>query len=65
VTLGDVIQMQVGDVVRLDGLAKDDLGLRVGNRVKFHCTAGLIKKNYAAKVTEVLGEDYFPMEEEE
>ena len=65
VTLGDVIQMQTGDVVRLDGLAKDDLGLRVGNRVKFHCSAGLIKKNYAAKITEVLGEDYFPMEEEE
>jgi len=66
VTLGDVIQMQVGDVVRLDGQAKDDLGLRVGNRVKFLCRPGLIKKNYAAKVTEVLGEeDFFPMEEEE
>jgi flagellar motor switch protein FliM len=65
VTLGDVIQMQVGDVVRLDGTVKDDLGLRVGNRVKFNCIPGLRKKNYAAEVKEVLGEDYFPFEEEE
>jgi flagellar motor switch protein FliM len=65
VSLGDVIQMRVGDVVRLDGTVKDDLGLRVGNRVKFLCAAGLRKKNYAAQVTEVLGEEELPPEEEE
>ena len=48
VTLGDVIQMQAGDVIRLDGTVKDELGLRVGNRVKFHCTPGLHNKKYAA-----------------
>ncbi|MDR1650879.1 MAG: flagellar motor switch protein FliM [Synergistaceae bacterium] len=64
VSLGDVIQMQAGDVIRLDGTVKDDLGLRVGNRVKFQCTPGLVKKNYAAQVTEVIGED-LPLEEEE
>ena len=66
VSLGEVIQMQTGDVVRLDGTVKDNLGLRVGNRVKFHCSPGLKKKNYAARITEVLGDDdYFPVEEEE
>ena len=65
VSLGDVIQMQAGDVVRLDGTVKDDLGLRVGNRVKFHCSPGLRKKNYAAQITEVLGEEELPAEEEE
>jgi flagellar motor switch protein FliM len=64
VSLGDVIQMQTGDVVRLDGTVKEDLGLRVGNRVKFHCTPGLSKKNYAAQITETLGE-VLPVEEEE
>jgi flagellar motor switch protein FliM len=64
VSLGDVIQMRTGDVVRLDGTAKDDLGLRVGNRVKFRCTPGLRKKNYAAQITEVLGEELPPEEEE-
>jgi flagellar motor switch protein FliM len=43
---------------------KDDLGLRVGNRVKFNCTPGLRKKNYAAQITEVLGEELPPEEEE-
>ncbi|MDR1965340.1 MAG: flagellar motor switch protein FliM [Synergistaceae bacterium] len=65
VSLGDVIQMQAGDVVRLDGNAKDDLGLRVGNRVKFKCAPGLRKKNYAAQITEVIGDDELPAEEEE
>lgn len=64
VSLGDVIQMQAGDVIRLDGTAKDELGLRVGNRVKFHCMPGVHNKNYAAQVTEVLGEGFFTGEEE-
>jgi flagellar motor switch protein FliM len=65
VSLGDVLQIQAGDVVRLDGTAKDDLGLRVGNRVKYRCTPGLRQKNYAARITEVLGDEEFPIEEEE
>jgi flagellar motor switch protein FliM len=52
-------------VIRLDGTAKDDLGLRVGSRVKFYCTPGLRQKNYAARIIEVLGEDELPVEEEE
>ncbi len=57
VSLGDVIQMQEGDVVRLDGSAKDPIGLRVGNRVKFNCAPGLHNKNYAAQIMEVIGEE--------
>jgi flagellar motor switch protein FliM len=57
VSLGDVIQLQTGDVIRLDGTAKDPLGMRVGNRVKFMCVPGVHDKNYAAQVTEILGED--------
>jgi flagellar motor switch protein FliM len=65
VSLGDILQLRAGDVVRLDGTAKDDLGLRVGNRVKFRCTPGLREKNYAARITEVLGDEELPAEEDE
>jgi flagellar motor switch protein FliM len=64
VSLGDVIQLQTGDVIKLDGTAKDPLGFRVGNRIKFHCTPGVYNKRYAAQITEVLGEDV-PQEREE
>jgi flagellar motor switch protein FliM len=64
VSLGDVIQLQAGDVIRLDGTAKDPLGMRVGNRIKFMCVPGLRDKNYAAQVTEILGEDMIPEGEE-
>lgn len=64
VSLGDVLQMQTGDVIRLDGTAKDELGVRVGNRVKFHATPGVFNKNYAAQITEVLNEDMYPEGEE-
>lgn len=57
VSLGDILQMQNGDVLRLDGTTKDEIGLRVGNRVKFHCLPGLSDKNYAAKVTAVLRDE--------
>jgi flagellar motor switch protein FliM len=64
VSLGDVLQLQAGDVIRMDGEAKDPLGLRVGNRIKFLCTPGVRNKNYAALVTETLGEDIIPEGEE-
>lgn len=65
ISLSDVITMQPGDYVRLDGTTKDPLGLRVGNRIKFHCRPGVFNKNYAAEVTEVLGEQKeLPTEEE-
>jgi flagellar motor switch protein FliM len=64
VTLGDVIQLRAGDVIRLDGTVKDNIGMRVGNRIKFMCAPGMNKKNYAAQITEVLGEDLTSGEEE-
>ncbi|MDR3332142.1 MAG: flagellar motor switch protein FliM [Synergistaceae bacterium] len=64
ISLGDVIQMQVDDVVRLDGKVDDPLGLRVGNRIKYLSTPGIFNKNYAAQITGVIGEELFPEEEE-
>ncbi|MDR3354947.1 MAG: flagellar motor switch protein FliM [Synergistaceae bacterium] len=64
ISLGDVIQMQPGDVVRLDGSTDELLGLRVGNRVKFLSAPGVFNKNYAAQIKEVLGENFLSGEEE-
>jgi flagellar motor switch protein FliM len=64
ISLGDVIQMQTGDVVRLDGAVDDLLGLRVGNRIKFLSSPGVFNKNYSAQIKEVLGEELLPGEEE-
>ena len=64
-TLGDVLQLQVNDVIRLDGKATDPLGLRVGNRVKFLCQAGLSEKHYAGSVLEVVQDEGLARQEEE
>lgn len=53
-SLQDVMQLQEGDVIRLDGTRGDPLGLRVGNRVKFYASPGTVDGAYAAKITEVL-----------
>ena len=63
--LGDVLQLQVNDVIRLDGKATDPLGLRVGNRVKFLCQAGLSEKHYAGSVLEVVQDEGLARQEEE
>ncbi|ACZ19554.1 flagellar motor switch protein FliM [Thermanaerovibrio acidaminovorans DSM 6589] len=56
-SLGDVLQLREGDVIRLDAKTSDPLGLRVGNRVKFLCEAGSFNKHYAARVLEVLSSE--------
>lgn len=53
-SLQDIMQLQEGDVIRLDGTRGDPLGLRVGNRVKFYASPGTVDGAYAAKITEVL-----------
>lgn len=64
VSLGDVLVMQPGDYVKLDGKVEDSLGFRVGNRIKFHSRPGVFNKNYAAEIIEVLGEEPSMGEEE-
>lgn len=56
-TIGDVLQLREGDVIRLDGKTSDPLGLRVGNMIKFLCEAGTFEKHYAARILEVLSDE--------
>lgn len=50
----DFLNLQVGDVIRLDETVKEDARLIVANREKFRVRPGTIGKKLAVQVTEVL-----------
>ncbi len=53
-TLQDLLGLQVGDLILTDRLIKEDLDVRVGNRVKFKARPGILGKKMAIAVTEVV-----------
>ena len=53
----DFINLQVGDIIRLDSHMDDELDVYVGNIVKFKALPGSGSENYAVKVTEILREE--------
>ncbi|MCF7935517.1 MAG: flagellar motor switch protein FliM [Synergistales bacterium] len=55
--LQDVLQLQVGDVVRLDAATNDQVCVRVGAEVKFVGTPGTRKGNNAVRVDRVLTQE--------
>ncbi len=54
VTLQDVLTLQPGDLLVLDQLVKEDLNIRVGNRVKFRGRPGIVGKKMAVSITQLL-----------
>jgi len=59
-SVADVLQLSVGDVVKLDEVLGDPLDVRIGNMVKFRAVPGTSNGNYAAEISEVI-----PQEDEE
>ena len=57
VAVMDFINLQVGDIIRLDTHMEDELDVYVGNIVKFKALPGSGADNYAVKITEVLREE--------
>ena len=53
----DFINLQVGDIIRLDSHMDEELDVYVGNIVKFKALPGSGGENYAVKVTEVIREE--------
>ncbi|MBP7461646.1 MAG: flagellar motor switch protein FliM [Candidatus Delongbacteria bacterium] len=47
----DLIELNVGDVVNLKKEVKDELPLYVGNFPKFYCIPGVYKDHFAVKIT--------------
>lgn len=54
VTLQDILTLQPGDLLVLDQLVKEDLNIRVGNRVKFRGRPGILGKKMAVSITQTL-----------
>ena len=53
ISVNDIINLQIGDVIKLDG-EKDMLKLRIGSNVKFLGTPGAKNNKMAVKVVKVL-----------
>ncbi len=56
VSVNDFLNLQVGDIIRLDTEVEDDLTVYVGNIKKFTALPGSSKDKYAVRVTSVIRE---------
>jgi len=57
ISVSDFSMLQVGDIIRLDRKAEDELDIFVGNIKKFTALPGASGDNYAVRVTEVIREE--------
>jgi flagellar motor switch protein FliM len=57
ISVMDFINLQVGDIIKLDSHVDDELNVYVGNIVKFKALPGSGEENYAVKVTEIIREE--------
>ena len=56
VSVNDFVNLQVGDIIRLDTDIEQDLQVYVGNIKKFTALPGSSKDKYAVRVTSVIRE---------
>ncbi len=57
ITVTDFVNLQVGDIIRLDSRVAQDMDIYVGNIRKFKALPGSTKDSYAVRVTEVIREE--------
>lgn len=57
ITVMDFINLQQGDIIKLNRKVEDDLDIYVGNMVKFKALPGSSTENYAVKITEIIREE--------
>lgn len=57
ISVNDFMNLQLGDIIRLDSEINNDLTVYVGNIKKFTAVPGSSKDKYAVQVTSVLGEE--------
>ena len=57
ISVSDFSMLQVGDVIRLDRGAEEELDVYVGNIKKFTALPGASGDNYAVRITEVIREE--------
>ncbi len=57
ITVNDFVNLQVGDIIRLDTGETDEMDIYVGNNKKFKAMPGKNGENYAVRVTSVIREE--------
>jgi flagellar motor switch protein FliM len=57
ISVMDFINLQVGDIIKLNSHVDDELDVYVGNIVKFKALPGSGEETYAVKVTEIIREE--------
>ncbi|MDE5864906.1 MAG: flagellar motor switch protein FliM [Lachnospiraceae bacterium] len=57
ISVMDFINLQVGDIIKLDSHVDEELSVFVGNIVKFKALPGSGTESYAVKVTEIIREE--------
>ncbi|MCM1156937.1 MAG: flagellar motor switch protein FliM [Bacteroidales bacterium] len=57
ISVMDFINLQLGDIIKLNSRVDDELDVYVGNIVKFKALPGSGTKQYAVKVTEIIREE--------
>jgi len=57
VSVNDFVNLQIGDIVRLDTRVDDELQIYVGNIRKFTALPGASKESYAVRITSVIREE--------
>ncbi|MCI8483608.1 MAG: flagellar motor switch protein FliM [Lachnospiraceae bacterium] len=57
ISVNDFINLQVGDIIRLDRKVEDELDIYVGNIKKFTALPGASGEQYAVRVTSVIREE--------
>lgn len=57
ISVMDFINLQIGDIIKLDTMVEDELDVYVGNIVKFRALPGAGSDKYAVKVTEIIREE--------
>ncbi len=56
ITMEDFLQLNVGDIIKLDNKVTDDLIVQVNGKKKFFARPGTIKNNICVKITDVYDE---------
>lgn len=57
VTMREVLDLEVGDIIRLDRQVGDELTLYVGGMAKFRCAPGAEGKRLAVQITRLIGSE--------
>lgn len=57
ISVGDFVNLQVGDVIRIDRKVEDELEVYVGDIRKFKALPGSFEDKYAVRVTEIVREE--------